>query len=179
MFERVDDDESLMRQAARCFVCTVALLFQRRLHIGHRRVRHDVVLDDGRRYVVFRETSCDTPTSTRPVTLVVWFRLRAIPPGARLRRRIFERACIVNTLLFAGVPGYVTKLWMVNPPTSDYAGLYSWRSASEAESYGRYITSILRPLSARGSIGFNVVADRTLDEYLGASESSTQDAKNL
>jgi len=85
----------------------------------------------------------------------------------------------VNTLLFAGVPGYVTKLWMVNPTTSDYAGLYSWRSATEAESYGRYITSILRPLSARGSIGFNVVADRTLDEYLAASESSTQDARNL
>ena len=47
--------------------------------------------------------------------LAVWFRLRAIPPGARVRRWLFERLCILNTVLFAGIDGYLVKLWMVNP----------------------------------------------------------------
>jgi len=84
----------------------------------------------------------------------VWFRLRAIPPGARIRRWLFERLCILNTVLFAGFEGYLLKLWMVNPMTSDYAGLYSWESADTADRYGTYITAILRPLSQPGSVGY-------------------------
>jgi hypothetical protein len=59
------------------------------------------------------------------------------------------------------------KLWMVDPQTADYAGLYSWRSAEEAETYGRYITSVLRPLSRRGSIGYRVLPN-TLEDYLSS-----------
>ena len=64
------------------------------------------------------------------------------------------------------------KLWMVNPDTSDYAGLYSWSSADKAERYGRYITSVLRPLSLPSSIGYQVFADSTLESYLDRSPST-------
>jgi hypothetical protein len=98
--------------------------------------------------------------------LAVWFHLRTIPPGARLRRRLFERLCILNTVLFAGFDGYLVKLWMVNPTTSDYAGLYSWSSSAEAERYGRYITAVLRPLSQESSVGYQVLSEWTLEDYL-------------
>jgi hypothetical protein len=58
---------------------------------------------------------------------------------------LFERLCLVNTLLFAGFDGYRVKLWIVDPDTADYAGLYSWRSAEEAEVYARYIVGVLSP----------------------------------
>lgn len=131
-----------------------------------------MALPDGRCYVVFRETSCDQDDAAAPVTLAVWFRLRSIPPGARIRRRLFERLCILNTLVFAGFDGYLVKLWMVNPTTSDYAGLYSWSSAEAAGRYGRYITSILRPLSVAASIGYEVLPELTLSEYLSSEYSS-------
>jgi hypothetical protein len=120
---------------------------------------------------VFRESSCDTE-ATAPVLLAVWFRLRAIPPGAHVRRWLFERACMANTMLFAGCDGFLVKLWMVDPATSDYAGLYSWRSASEADRYGRYITGILRPWCVRNSVGFEVCEHLTLDEHLRSSAAS-------
>lgn len=109
---------------------------------------------------------------TAPVMLAVWFRLRAIPPGARLRRWLFERLCILNTVLFAGIDGYLLKLWMVNPTTADYAGLYSWSSPDEAERCGRYITSILRALSCPTTVGFEVFPDSTLQSYLDRSPST-------
>jgi hypothetical protein len=159
------DDPPIIVQAARCFARVVALLFERRLHLHQRRLGDVVALPDGRRFEVFRESSCDTEAA-EPVMLAVWFRLRAIPPGARIRRWLFERACIVNTMLFAGCDGFVVKLWMVDPSTSDYAGLYTWRSAPEAARYGRYITGILRPWCVRASVGYEVFERMTVDDYL-------------
>src|SRR4051794_272693 len=98
---------SVLRQALQCAVQVVRLLFARRLHRRTSHVGLEIAIPDGRRYVVFRETSCDHAQPFDEVMLAVWFRLRAIPPGARVRRRLFERACIVNTVLFAGFDGYL------------------------------------------------------------------------
>ena len=163
-------DESLssasrLRVAAGCAVCVVKLLMARRLHIRRDRLGAEVSIPDGRRFIVFRDTSRDGPEPLRPVTLAVWFRLRSVPRGARIRRWLFERESILNTMIFAGFDGYLVKLWMVDPHTSDYAGLYTWASAAEAERYASYITSVLRPLSTPGSVGYEVVADKALDDY--------------
>ena len=94
---------------------------------------------------------------------MVWFHLRAIPAGSRVRRFLFESLCVVNTFLFAGFAGYRVKLWMVNPDTADYAGLYSWHSALEAETYARYIVGVLKPLSTAGSVGYEIFPDVALE----------------
>ena len=94
---------SLIRQAVVCAARAVVLLAARRLHLRRSRVGSTVTLPDGRSYVVFRESSCDQRTDQAPIMLAVWFRLRAIPPGARVRRWLFERLCILNTVLFAGL----------------------------------------------------------------------------
>ena len=41
--------------------------------------------------------------------------------------------------------GYRIKLWMVDPASSDYAGLYEWSDPGQAETYARYITAVLVP----------------------------------
>ena len=156
----------VVRQAARCAARTVRLLASNQLHLEASRAGAKVRLPDGRPLEVFRESTRDGPAGERPVTLAVWFHLWAIPAGARVRRYLFERLCLLNTVLFAGFDGYLVKLWMVDPRTSDYAGLYAWRTAEEADTYGRYITTVLRPLSRRGSVGFEVLADKGLEEYL-------------
>ncbi len=127
------------------------------------------MLPDGRTYVVFRESARDAPTPRYPITLAVWFHLRAIPPGARLRRWLFERLCVVNTILFAGFDGFLVKLWMVNRDTSDYAGLYVWESADKADRYGRYITAILRPLSQPATVGYEILPQGALNDSLERS----------
>lgn len=138
----------------------------RRLHLSSAWLGTTVTLTDKREFVVFRTSTKDAAPADRPVLLEVWFHLRSIPAGARWRRYVFERACLFNTLLFAGCDGFLVKLWMVDPATSDYAGMYSWESADSADRYGRYITSILRPLCPASSVGYRVRSDLTLDEHL-------------
>ncbi len=96
--------------------------------------------------------------------MAVWFHLRAIPARARGRRFLFEHLCVVNTLLFAGFDGYRLKLWLVDPETADYAGLYRWHSSEEAEVYGRYIVGVLAPFCTAGSVGYQIVPGVALEQ---------------
>ena len=171
------DSDSRVVQAVLCGIRTVQLLLRRRLHLRRRRVGDAVTLPDGRSFVVFRESACDDVDESESghVTLAVWFHLRGIPAGSKARRFLFERLCLVNTILFAGFAGYEVKLWMVDPATADYAGLYAWRSAEEADVYGRYITAVLSPLSTPGSVGYSVLPDIALERYLALASSATGD----
>jgi hypothetical protein len=158
-------DGRVVRLALHCAVRVAQLLARRQLHLSRNRIGETVETPDGRRFIVFRESSSSEPGDGRLVTLAVWFHLRGMPARARLRRFLFERESILNTVLFAGFEGYRTKLWAVDPRTNDYAGLYTWCGRESAERYARYITAVLRPLSVRGSVGYALAgADDDLDE---------------
>jgi hypothetical protein len=144
---------------ARCATRTVALLARRRLHIDRSSPGATVALADGRAFTVFRDTSCDVDWAEDEVRLLVWFHLRGTSPSSRCRAWTFERESILNTLLYAGFAGYRRKLWMVDRSSGDYAGLYAWCGRSAAETYARYITAVLRPLSVAGSVGSTFLDD--------------------
>jgi hypothetical protein len=170
--QRLEPDPSvprpipLPRAMATCAARVVRLLLGRHLHIRRDGKGRRARLPDGRTFVVFRETSCDESGDSDLATLAVWFHLRWVPAGARVRRFAFERESLLNTVLYAGFEGYRTKLWMVDPATSDYAGLYEWRDPVAAERYARYITAVLRPLSERGSVGYAIVPLTSFSHYL-------------
>jgi hypothetical protein len=151
----------------RCAGVTFVLLGRRRLRLRTSRVGTTVHVPDGREFAVFRESWCDPEAEGPPVVLLVWFRLRGVPAGATIRRWLFERESILNTILYAGMPGFRIKLWMVDRRTSDYGGLYEWGGGERAERYGRYITAVLRPLSVPGSVGFRLLGPGRLDDLLG------------
>jgi hypothetical protein len=165
------DAVPVARRMAGCAWRVLGLLARRRLHLRHEEVGAVVPLPDGRRFVVYRHTTCDGAGDDQLVTLAVWFHLRGVPPGARVRRYLFERESILNTALYAGFPGYRVKLWMVDPTSSDYAGIYEWNGTEAAARYGRYITAVLRPLSVRGSVGYQIVEGTNLVEYLTRARS--------
>jgi len=153
----------VLRSALHSAVRTAVLLLRHHLHLRRDRVGRVVETERGQ-LVVFRESICD---GVRPgaVTLHVWFHLRGVPAGSYVRPRVFEHLSWVNTPLFAGWEGYRVKLWMVEPRTVNYAGLYSWTTRAEAERYGDYITALLRPLATAGTVGYSVF-DEPLEDHL-------------
>jgi hypothetical protein len=154
---------------ARCATTVFGLLRSRHLHLRSARVGTTVRVPDGRAFTVFRESWCDEHLADEPVILLVWFRLRGVPAGARIRRWAFERESILNTVLYAGMPGFRVKLWMVDERSSDYGGLYEWDGEEPARAYGRYITAVLRPLCVPGSVGFELLRHGTLADFLRPS----------
>ena len=104
---------------------------------------------DGTSARVFRETTVDRGATLDPCVLVVEFRLRAVRGRGHA---VFRRESLLNTPLFAGFPGLVSKLWLADDERGRYRGLYEWDGPRLAENYARALWRVLALVSVRGSI---------------------------
>jgi hypothetical protein len=108
---------------------------------------------DGSRARVYRETLVER-TPADPAFLAVVFRLRAVRGPAHAAFRV---ASLLNTPLFVGFPGFVSKLWLTADEQGRYRGLYEWDGAERAEHYARSLWRVLELVSEPGSIDYQVV----------------------
>ena len=122
---------------------------------------------DGSRLRVYRETVRTGAPTDRPALLVVRFRLRLLGRG-RLWHALFRAESLLNTPLFAGFPGFRSKLWATNPDTGAYRGVYQWDGADRAEAYATTLLALLRPLCRPGSLTFHVEPGVWLGDLLRA-----------
>ena len=143
-----------LRALAGCFADTARLLRQRRLHLPKDRVGMRLRFADGTSARVFRETAVDRGATLDPCVLVVEFRLRAVRGRGHA---VFRRESLLNTPLFAGFPGLVSKLWLADDERGRYRGLNEWDSPGLAENYARAPWRVLALVSVRGSIHYVVL----------------------
>lgn len=126
-------------------------------------------MSDGRSYTPFRHTRRDETlwdTSSSPAVLQPRFHLAVLAPNRKRLHALFRVVCIVTTPFFVGLRGFRSKLWMVDPETGDFAGLYEWDDARTAEAYAEGLAKVLRLLSVRGSVTYELVENCTVAEYL-------------
>ncbi|GAA4733876.1 hypothetical protein GCM10023328_11810 [Modestobacter marinus] len=140
---------------ARCVLRTGMLLAQRRLRLPRRHVGLRLRFADGTTGTVYRETRVDRLAPADPCLLVVEFRLRAVR-GAR-GHALFRAESLLNTPLFAGFPGLVSKLWVAADEHGVYRGVYEWDGPDRAEAYVRSLRRVLALVSVPGSVHHRVV----------------------
>lgn len=121
---------------------------------------------EGGMYTIFRETEKLGQTG-EPVLLIIGFRLKIIRSN-RLLHWLFQRVCILTTPFWSGLPGFKTKLWLVDQTTKNYMGIYDWRGKLAAQQYIRFLVPILSFSSLRGSVWVKSVYGNELDAYLAA-----------
>jgi hypothetical protein len=148
---------------ARCFARTARLLWQRRLHLPAQRVGMVVSFSDGTSAWVFRETVAERGPAQDPCVLVVEFRLRGVRGWGHAA---FRRESLLNTPLFAGFPGFVSKLWLAHDDRGRYRGLYEWDDPHLAEGYARALWRVLALVSVPGSIHYAVLPGLRRDDVL-------------
>ena len=71
---------------------------------------------------------------------------------------LFRLESILNTPLFVGFPGFVSKLWLADDETGLYRGLYEWDGPAAAESYARSLWRVLALVSEPESIDYRVLS---------------------
>jgi CubicO group peptidase (beta-lactamase class C family) len=79
---------------------------------------------------------------------------------------LFRWESWLNTPLFVGFPGLVSKLWLAHDQNDVYRGVYEWDGAESAEFYARCLWRVLALVSARGSIGYAIVPRVGRDDAL-------------
>ena len=152
-----------MRALAGCVAQTARLLWQRRMHLPTQRVGMRLRFADGTSARVYRETAVDRGATADPCVLVVEFRLRAVRGRGHA---VFRWESLLNTPLFAGFPGFVSKLWLADDERGRYRGLYEWDGPRRAENYARALWRVLALVSAPGSIHYVVLPDLRRDALL-------------
>ncbi len=148
----------------RCAIRTVGMISRRRLHEPTMNVGRRVEWADGTASTVYRETVAQGPATATPTTLVVSFRLRRVRSG--WLHALFRFESELNTMLFAGFPGFLSKLWFANDERGVYRGLYDWRDPASAEAYVRALWWALLAVSERDSIHYAALPGLRRDELL-------------
>jgi hypothetical protein len=143
-----------VRALAGCFTNTARLLWQRRMHLPRGRVGMRLRFADGTSSPVYRETVVDRGPTLDPCVLIVEFRLRAVRGRGHAAFRVES---MLNTPLFAGFPGFVSKLWLADDERGRYRGVYEWDGPQLAEDYARALWRVLALVSVRGSIHYVVL----------------------
>jgi hypothetical protein len=139
---------------ARCAGTTAGLLWRHRIHLRSSWVGRRLSFADGTSARVYRDTVVDRGTSQDPCVLVVEFRLRLVRGWGHA---LFRGESLLNTPLFVGFPGFVSKLWLTCDERSRYRGVYEWDGPQQAEDYARALWRVLALVSVRGSIHYRVL----------------------
>ena len=146
--------DAALRALARCVAGTALLLWRRRVRLPAEQVGRRLRFADGTSARVYRETVAGRGAAEDPCVLVVEFRLRAVRGRAHAA---FRWESLLNTPLFVGFPGFVSKLWLANDERGRYRGLYEWDGPQRADHYARALWRVLALVSVRGSIHYVVL----------------------
>ena len=150
---------------AHCAWETVALAARRRIHRPRTRTGLVLRFADGSAARVYRETVVRRHPTEAPAVLVVEFRLRWVRGG--FMHALFRAESILNTPLFVGFPGFVSKLWMAHDRNDVYRGVYEWDDPVLAHAYARALWRVLTLVSVAGSIHYVVLPGLHRDALLG------------
>jgi hypothetical protein len=129
---------------------------------------------DGWSSFVFRETAVAEARTNAPTLLVIQFRLAALGSN-RMLHAAFRRECALHTPLFAGFPGFRSKLWIDDVETGVYRGVYEWQRGDLAGHYAARMVALLAPFSNAGTARRQVVEGLRHDDFLLRPELAPDD----
>lgn len=166
--EGVSEQQHLRLQPAlsvliRAALQACVLLVRRGLHQPASNVGCRISFADGSTGTVYRETAIDRSVAS-PAVLVVCFRLRHV--HFDWLHWLFRAESELNTILFAGFPGLVSKLWLRHDGHHLYRGFYQWDGSELAVAYVRALWWPLALVCERTSIHYAVLPGLTRDEVL-------------
>ena len=150
-----------------CALRTGRLLTGHRLHLPDAHIGLRLRFADGSTGRVYRETVAGHGPVRAPCVLVVEFRLRGVRGWGHAA---FRWESLLNTPLFAGFPGFVSKLWLAADERGRYRGLYQWDGAGRADHYARALWRVLALVSVPGSIHYIVLPGLYRDDVLARAE---------
>jgi hypothetical protein len=145
----------------RCILTSIRMLAREQVRLPHGNLGRRIHFADGSSAQVYRETVVPGRMPKEPCFLAVSFRLRHVRGRGHT---VFRIESILNTPLFVGFPGFISKLWLANDGAGLYRGLYEWDGADAAASYARSLWRVLEIVSEPGSIDYRVVPGLRRDD---------------
>ena len=121
-----------------------------------------IQMDDHSTFLVFRHITDRKVTFTSKYTVfIVSFKF------SHLTHKANKIASIVPMLLITGFPGFVKKIYAVNPENAYWQGMYQWKSLKYLEEYKKsFVFRIMNKRAIPGSINSFEIENENLSNFI-------------
>jgi len=125
-----------------------------RLHFPRERIGEAFTLGDDQLFTIFRKVIIDPPKGQKAKTGALFrvrFRVSDMTPEQN------KRFSILPIPFFIGLPGFRSKLWMLDHTTGESQGVYQWDTAGDARNYANsFAMKFMTRRAELGSISYEV-----------------------
>ncbi len=131
-----------------------------RLHSRSDTSRQKFINPDGQEFVIFRRTVLD-PAPGQPKKPAALFRVCfRVPKISPFRDRLI---IALKSPVFVALPGFRSKLWMVDEKNDCYQGVYEWDTLQDAQNYVHsYSMEFMGQVAVPGGLSYEIIPGGTI-----------------
>ena len=137
------------------FLKTISYLVRGRLHFPRDRIGEVLVSEDALKFVIFRHVLVDSAQDQPKIPgaiFTVRFRVTNMSPK---QNKVFS---LLPMPFFVGLPGFRSKLWMLNDTYGIFQGLYEWDTLQDAKNYAHsFAMKFMKKRSVPGSVSYEIM----------------------
>ncbi len=117
---------------------------------------------DGQEFVIFKQTVLD-PTPGEPQKPEAMFRVQfRVPKISPWRDRLIIS---LKSPVFVALPGFRSKLWMVDEKNRTYQGVYEWSTLQDAENYVHsYSMEFMTEVAVPGGLCYEIIPGGSIEQ---------------
>jgi hypothetical protein len=145
-----------------CLIVSVFRLITGKLRLSDLFMGEIIAMDDNSSFQVFRHITDRKVTFTSKFTVfIVSFKF------SHLSHKANKLASIVPMLLITGFPGFVKKIYAVNPKNGYWQGMYQWESLEYLEEYKKsFVFKVMNKRAIPKTIQSIQFENKSLDNLL-------------
>jgi len=134
---------------------TLGYVLRGRLHFPRNRIGEVITMEDGQEFVIFRQAIVDSirhQPEKPAATFEVRFHVAHMSPK---QNKLFS---LLPIPFFVGLPGFRSKLWMLNEASGNCQGIYEWDTIEDAKNYASsFAMKFMTVRSAPGSVSYEII----------------------
>ena len=119
-------------------------------------------MEDGLKFKIFRHMRLRKKTSPDAAAIfIVRFKFK------KFSHRTNMKASRIPIPLIAGFPGFRDKVWMIDPDTDYWQGVYQWENVQAIEKYKKsFVLAIMNKRALKNSISYKTIPGISIEDYL-------------
>lgn len=138
-------------------------MFSGRVHFHEKHIGQNLIMEDGKKFTVFRRLKINNNTDMANDNAVfkVRFQFKNLGPS------INKRLSIMPVPFLIGMKGFREKYWTLDENSGFFQGIYQWESKEFAEKYpNSLIFKFMTNRSAKGTLSYEIIPNTDLSKYI-------------
>lgn len=140
-------------------------IFSGQVRFPKEHVRADLIMEDGKRFTVFRRLQIKR--KNRSIEEYAVFKVRFKFKSFDLK--VNKALSMIPVPFLVGLEGFREKYWTFNENDNYFQGIYQWESRKIAEKYpDSFIFGLMTKRAAAGTMSYEIIPNTDVSQYIQA-----------